>query len=164
MGGPELVFAEQLGRAYGIRTMEESTQRLCDLVREIRTDSLLVLAHNGPTGLGDTPTSPFGRDFALDSNPNLPGDWGDPDLRVALDLCRELGKKVLGVIAGHMHRREGEGQRPFSSSLEGVPCFNTAVVPRIVFTEQGARHHHVELNLSPSRLVAEERWIDLPAS
>lgn len=164
MGGPELHFPEQLDRAYGIRTMTQSTERLCELVREIETESVLVLAHNGPFGLGEDPSDPFGRDFGPPNSSGLPGDWGDPDLAAALQLCQQLGKKVVGVLAGHMHRGPDAGDRPFVSLLNGVPVFNTALVPRVRYTEEGAQHHHVELVVTPELLQARERWVLLPPS
>lgn len=163
MGGPKMHFPELLSRAYGISSMAESAARLCRLVREIKTEKVLFLAHNGPLGLGGAPTDPFGRDFGLDRDPAAPLDWGDPDLAEAIELARGLGKHILGVIAGHMHRRVADGERPFQADLTGVPCLNVACVPRIRIEQSVELHHHVELGFTEQGLIAQERWVELPS-
>jgi hypothetical protein len=59
---------------------------------------LLLLAHNGPEGLGSEPYSICGVDWKPEA-----GDWGDPDLAAVLQQLREQGMRVDLVLHGHMH-------------------------------------------------------------
>lgn len=161
MGGPGIDFPELIERAYRIRSMEESILHLKQLVDEAHSSSLIFLSHNGPYGLGSKPADPFGRDFPINSEHEQPGDWGDEDLAAAVDYARTSGRRVLGVLAGHMHRQVRGGQRPFESNLAGVPCYNVAQVPRIRFVDGTSLHHHVELLLSPLEARVTEHWVRL---
>lgn len=147
MGGSDFSFAEQIGRNHAVHSLEESTARLKQLVNESSAKDLLFVAHNGPFGLGDAPTDPWGRDFPLAGNAAGPRDWGDRDLREAIDYACSSGKRVLAVIAGHMHRRTSGDTRPFLVKRDGVSYVNVALVPRIFSGSAGAQHHHVELRL-----------------
>lgn len=59
---------------------------------------LLLLAHNGPEGLGSEPHSICGVDWKPEA-----GDWGDPDLAAVLQQLREQGRRVDLILHGHMH-------------------------------------------------------------
>jgi hypothetical protein len=59
---------------------------------------LLLLAHNGPAGLGSEPHSICGVDWRSEA-----GDWGDPDLAAVLQQLQEQGRRVGLVLHGHMH-------------------------------------------------------------
>lgn len=59
---------------------------------------LLLLAHNGPEGLGSEPHSICGVDWRSEA-----GDWGDPDLAAVLQQLQEQGSRVSLVLHGHMH-------------------------------------------------------------
>lgn len=156
MGGGELSYAEALRERYGIESMQHSTERLVALVEAAPTEALVFLAHNGPTGLGDARDALWGRDF-LDP----PRDHGDPDLRAAIDHARALGKRVLGVVAGHMHHRlRGGGERRWLERHEGILYVNPARLPRIVANANGVLRHHVTLTLREDHLEAEERWLE----
>lgn len=159
-GGSVLSFGEVLERTHGVRTMEESTLRYRSLV-ERAEGKLVFFAHNGPTGLGETADSPWGRDFeAPDGNEALPRDFGDSDLRDAVEYARSLGKEVLLVVAGHMHRSRRR-PRPLVTEQDGVHYVNAAYVPRIFAGEDGNRHHYVEIRFSAAGLATEERFVEL---
>lgn len=82
-------------------------QRIASSIIESPTnDSVIVVAHNGPSGLGSNPEDICGVDFRGSSG----GDWGDEDLRIALDLAEQNGQNASLVVFGHMH-----------SSLKGEP-------------------------------------------
>ncbi len=152
MGGPELAFAPSLESAYGIRSMEDSSQRLMGLVDSSETDALLFFSHNGPTGLGDAPSDIWGCDFKKGG-----GDWGDPDLRRAIDHARAIGKRVLAVVAGHMHHRvRGGGERTWLLEKDGVLYVNAARVPRIAPGKDDVYRHHVSLEIRPSGVDVQE--------
>jgi uncharacterized protein (TIGR04168 family) len=141
MGGSTISFAPHLAEAYGVKTLEDSIAKLKRVVDDSDAPRLVFLAHNGPTGLGTRRTDIWGCDFRREE-----GDFGDVDLRIAIDHARERGKQVLAVVAGHMHHRiRGGGRRSWYERRDGVLHVNCARVPRI-FEERGAEyHHHVDL-------------------
>jgi uncharacterized protein (TIGR04168 family) len=158
MGGPELAFAPELHGIYGIDSMEDSAKRLVGLVDRAETEALVFVGHNGPAGLGDRPTDPWGCDF-------LPGraDWGDPDLGEAVAHARAQGQRVLAVVAGHMHLsvKSVNAERTWIREDDGVLFVNPARVPRIVSRGGRESHHHVALTLSESGARAEEVYWDV---
>jgi uncharacterized protein (TIGR04168 family) len=157
MGGPELSFAAELHERFGIGSLEDSTKRLVDLVDRAETEAMVFLSHNGPLGLGDRPTDPWGCDF-------LPGpaDWGDPDLAVAIEHAQRRGRRVLAVVAGHMHLalRDRSEERTWRRREGEVLYVNPARVPRIGRREGGQWFHHVALTLGPAGAEAEEIFLE----
>jgi len=157
MGGPTLTFAEELKREFGVSSLEESAARIAELAAAAPTRDLILLSHNGPTGLGDRADSLWGRDFAEPS-----ADWGDRDLAQAFEqMQRSDTHRVLAVIAGHMHSPTRAGApRTWQAHLGGVLHVNPARVPRI-FEHQGGREarHHVALSWSGSELIATEQLV-----
>ncbi|MCB9680974.1 MAG: metallophosphoesterase [Alphaproteobacteria bacterium] len=134
-GGPACGFVGYLRRRYGLEGMADATARLTQLLTVDDPRPVVVLAHNGPTGLGARRDAPFGRDFHRDE-----GDWGDPDLAAALDAARERGRPVAAVVAGHMHHAlAGGGERATWGRRHETLVVNCARVPRI--GRDGARHH-----------------------
>ncbi len=163
MGGSECSFAEQLSRNHGISTLEESEARLRTLVDEAEQRDVIFFAHNGPTGLGEDADDLWGRDFALPKRPDAPRDWGDRDLRAAIDYAKEKGKRIIAVIAGHMHRSD-HNDRDLMIHDEGVTYVNPAYVPRIAPFGESEKHHFVELKLDLSAAVPvalKERWVPM---
>ena len=157
MGGSELSFARELGALFNVESMEASSERLKALVDEVATEHVVFFAHNGPTGLGATPESPFGRDFHPEA-----GDWGDRDLAEAIAHAKRRGRKVLAVLAGHMHwSLRGGGSRNWNVKHDGVLYVNAARVPRHIDHEQGVRRHHLALTLTPDGANVEEVWVVL---
>ncbi|MET0384646.1 MAG: hypothetical protein ABW321_01745 [Polyangiales bacterium] len=157
MGGPDLAFADALARNYGVRTMAESITRLKSLVDAVTTEHVVFLAHNGPTGLGGSPDDIWGRDFPPDA-----GDWGDPDLRVAIDYAHACGRRILAVVAGHMHwtlSTRGVTTRRWQLRDGDTLYLNAARVPRIFQQLGGAVRQHIALRLTPHGASAEERLI-----
>lgn len=157
MGGPELAFPQALLRVHDVHSMRDSIERLCGLVDQADTEHLVFLAHNGPTGLGAAPEDIWGRDFHPDA-----GDWGDPDLRAAIEHALRRGKRVIAVVAGHMHWAVAGRQdrhRRWQLQRDGILYVNAARVPR-VFAHRGSNvRQHIHLELHPSGAWAEERLI-----
>jgi uncharacterized protein (TIGR04168 family) len=146
MGGGALSFPERLRERYRVGTMQESSARLRALVERAPSDELIVLAHNGPHGLGAAAADIWGCDFLPEA-----GDWGDPDLREALEHARAIGKRVLAVIAGHMHLRTKRGERrTWQLERDGTLYVNPALVPRIYGEQDATVHHHALLELDAS--------------
>lgn len=152
MGGPELSFPDYMAETYAIHSLEESTERLIQLVENSAHDELIFLAHNGPKGLGDEAHSMWGCDFKEGG-----GDWGDPDLTAAIAHSRALNKKVLAVIGGHMHLRTKQGKvRQWKSELDDTHYINAARVPRIYSGKDNVYRHHVALNIDSNSISVEE--------
>ena len=152
MGGG-LSFPYHLERAHGVRSLDESADRLCSLVDGSEAGRLVFLAHNGPVGLGEAPTDPFGCDFKREAI-----DWGDPDLRRAVDHALASGRKVLAVVAGHMHHRTlGRQLRTWHVFDGGVHYVNAARVPRWIKRDGRRMRHHVSLSIGADAVVVEER-------
>ncbi|MCA9627551.1 MAG: metallophosphoesterase [Myxococcales bacterium] len=125
-GGPRLAFRPLMKRAFGVASLEESETRLRQLVDDASSE-LVFLAHNGPTGLGDTRDAIWGCDFRRTA-----GDFGDPDLRGALVHAERLGKRVRAVLAGHMHHAlKGGGERRWIEREAETYYVNAARVPRV---------------------------------
>ena len=160
MGGPELAFPQALARLHEVHSMRDSTERLCALVDQATRDPLVFLAHNGPLGLGAQPEDIWGRDFHPEA-----GDWGDPDLRAAVVYAQQQGRKVLAVVAGHMHwavsGRE-RVERRWQLHKDGVLYVNAARVPRVFRHEGRMVRHHVHLQLDARGASAQQRLIVEP--
>ena len=141
MGGANINFAPMLRDVYGVHDMDTSVERLRACVDQTRSDRIIFLAHNGPSGLGGAPDDLWGRDFGQ----NIGGEWGDDDLRQAIDYACAQGKRVEVVVAGHMHlfTKHGE-ERPWRRWRDGVQYINAARVPRV--REAGRHHVRVVLN------------------
>ena len=157
-GGPRLAYARYLRRAFGVEDMAGSAAKLRALVDRAPAERpLVVLAHDGPTGLGAERDAPCGRDFHPDG-----GDWGAPDLRAALDHAAATGKRVAAVCFGHMHHGlRGQGGDRRWQAREGPTLFvNAARVPR-----HGRRgRHHVALELEGGAARVEPRWLGPPVA
>jgi uncharacterized protein (TIGR04168 family) len=115
---------------YGIHSFMESAYRIFDvaLSQDPRL-ALVMLAHNGPTGLGAFRFSPCGVDWKQPE-----ADFGDPDLADALDMLAGQNRSPALVLFGHMHHSlKGGGYRDLVSvdAERGTVFLNAAVVPRI---------------------------------
>jgi uncharacterized protein (TIGR04168 family) len=161
MGGPSLAFVPQLSTRFGVKSMEDSVARLTACVDQTPPDALLVfLAHNACTGHGATRTDIAGRDFHRDE-----GDWGDPDLRAALQHAKAQGRRVLAVVSGHMHLAlRGGGWRTDHVLEDGTLHLNAADVPRHRRDKRGgpvSARHHVRLlvDLSAGTARCEHVWV-----
>jgi uncharacterized protein (TIGR04168 family) len=152
MGGAHLSFPGQLSSSYGIDSIDASRERLFELVDGVQTERIVFLAHNGPSGLGDEHDSIWGCDFRPGA-----GDWGDPDLRAAIDYAIARGRRVLAVVAGHMHLRTKAGtQRPWRIERDKILYVNAARVPRIFSADEEVHRHHVALRIGADGVEAEE--------
>jgi len=152
LGGNLLSYPEFMTASYGISSLEHSIERLCGLVDQVETSQIMFISHNGPTGLGDKPHDMWGCDFKPDG-----GDWGDPDLRAAIEYAGQTGKRVTGVIAGHMHLKTKHGAlRDWHKQRNGVVYINAARVPRIYAAEDDVVRHHIAITVNGEELKAEE--------
>ncbi len=152
MGGPMLSFPEYMEDTYDIDSLAASSRRMIELVNQAEAEHLIFLAHNGPAGLGEEPHDIWGCDFKENG-----GDWGDPDLAEAIEHARDLGKKVLAVIAGHMHLVTKHGnERPWKLDIDDTLYINAARVPRIFSAEDDVYRHHIAITISEAGIEAKE--------
>jgi uncharacterized protein (TIGR04168 family) len=155
MGGPTLSFKPYLQNRYGISTLDESAQRLCQCVDQTQSERLIFLAHNGPTGLSQTPTDIWGRDFKP-----VGGDFGDPDLEQAVTYAKSKGKQVLAVIAGHLHQHtKSDKKRNWLVRKDGTTYINAARVPRIFEQDGQVLRHHMRLVVEETAVSVKEHLI-----
>lgn len=152
MGGPSLSFRPYLADAYDVRNFSDSVERLRACVDDSEAEQVVFMAHNGPTGLGDARDDIWGCDFKRGA-----GDFGDEDLREAIDYALECGKRVVAVVAGHMHHAiRGGGERRWLLRKDDILYVNAARVPRI-FKEKGVTyHHHIDLQIDDGMARATE--------
>ena len=156
-GGSFFAFARHLHADHGVKSFEGSAKLLSELVEQSPEERLVFLAHNGPTGLGNRRHDIWGCDFRREE-----GDWGDRDLEAAIAHARGLGKRVLAVIAGHMHHRlKGGGERRWQLEREGTLYVNAARVPRIERRGAAELRYHVRVETDGERATAE--LVSVPA-
>lgn len=155
MGGSHFSYAAHLQRTYGIDSMAASAQRLKQCVDAAQSDQLVFLAHNGPAGLGAAQTDMWGCDFRPEA-----GDFGDWDLQQAIEYAQQQGKRVLAVLAGHMHHQvKGGGLREWQRKIGDVVFVNAARVPRIFESDGGLCRHHVRLSVGETAVTIQEMCI-----
>ncbi|MCC6783400.1 MAG: TIGR04168 family protein [Planctomycetes bacterium] len=160
-GGRDIRSPELYSELYGVSSHDESAERILSLARQAEHRHLLIVAHNGPLGLSESPGDIWGKDFGMRPG----GDWGDRDLRFALDRIADTEKRVSGVVAGHMHDRllfpRGASRRRFARR-DGIDFLNAAVVPRIRRDpEFGDVHHFLRTDWLHGALVeVDEIWVD----
>lgn len=156
MGGSYLSFEPHIRQRFGISRMGHSAARLCELVDACESERIVFLAHNGPSGLGAGRADIWGLDFRKEE-----GDFGDEDLRLAVEHARASGRRVLAVLAGHMHHAiKGGGERRWQLERDGILYVNAACVPRIFEHEGRTVRHHVAVTLSADGAHAEARLVE----
>jgi hypothetical protein len=82
---------------YGCNSFDDSSQRIVEAIQEAPRDTATILvAHNGPAGLGTNPWDICGKDFTKRGESGPPqGDHGDPDLRDALAAAATAGRCLV---------------------------------------------------------------------
>ena len=160
-GGPNLRSPELYDEIYGIHTMRQSAAAIVDAARNAQHRDLVILAHNGPMGLGEDSADIFGKDFGKPG-----GDWGDRDLALAIQRIEGFGLRVRAVIAGHMHHKlvHPRGAERTRFLRRGDTLFlNAAYVPRV---RQAANGEDLSYFLRTTWrrgdcLGIEEVWVDV---
>lgn len=125
---------------YGVGNFADSTAKIVEAAQKTSCKHLIILAHNGPFGLGDRPSDSCGRDWQP-----LGGDFGDPDLTAAMAEIRKSRRDISLVTFGHMHHRlrhtQSQTRQAINQDQQGTIYFNAAVVPRIRETSQGKQRN-----------------------
>jgi uncharacterized protein (TIGR04168 family) len=129
-GGPKWRDRDFYKERFAVESFKDSTERIMEAVQQAAYDTIIFLGHNGPTGLGDSPESPCGKDW----NP-IRGDYGDPDFAAAIAQTRCLQKTIPLVTFGHMHHtlrhRKDRDRQCIEVSEGGTVYLNAAKVRRI---------------------------------
>lgn len=79
---------------YGCNSFDDSSRRTVEAIKEALCGTATILiAHNGPAGLGTSSHDICGKDFTQRGTSGPPhGDFGDPDLRDALAAAATAGR------------------------------------------------------------------------
>lgn len=125
---------------YGVNDMAGSAKKIYDAAAGApEGHSVVLLAHNGPTGLGSRMDDICGRDWVPGG-----GDHGDPDLERAIsDLQREARVSIPLVVFGHMHKSLAYGRglrKMIAFGANHIIYLNGAVVPRVKFAQTTPGH------------------------
>ncbi|TGK05474.1 hypothetical protein EHQ53_17750 [Leptospira langatensis] len=158
--GSGLSFFPYIQKRFGISTLQGSERLLLSLSEKIDLGvrDLIVVAHNGPSGLGVRAKDIWGCDFRKEA-----GDFGDEDLGNFVSVSSSLNRKPKVVIAGHMHHSSRSGKihsRIWKVRKDGILFVNAARVPRIFQDQNGNTwHHHVELTRKNGNWEAEARFL-----
>ncbi|PAN25457.1 hypothetical protein PAHAL_4G302700 [Panicum hallii] len=134
-GGDRLFRPKLLSKWYGVNDMAGSAKKIYDAAAgSPEGHSVVLLAHNGPTGLGSRMDDICGRDWVPGA-----GDHGDPDLERAItDLQRETGVSIPLVVFGHMHKSLAYGRglrKMIALGANHTIYLNGAVVPRVRYAQ-----------------------------
>lgn len=155
---------------YNINSMEESMSKMLEsfLDEEKSEYGLVVVAHNGPSGLGQRPEDPCGIDFMEPAD-----DFGDPDLEEALEVAASCGRCASLVLFGHMHHRLKKGGYRNMVAVDdtcGTVYLNAAVVPRTKKIDPGddptmaatSRHFVKVTMVNGYAQEASNLWVSVP--
>ena len=115
---------------YNANNFAESTSKIVAAAEDAAYNTIIMIGHNGPYGLGANTESICGRDWKPDG-----GDYGDPDLTEAIAKIKNLGKSIPLVTFGHMHHElkypRGK-RRKIVEVRDRTVYLNAACVPRII--------------------------------
>lgn len=130
-GGAGLFRKKLLVARYGIHDMDGSAKRIYDAASGTPKDHLtILLAHNGPTGLGSNMNDICGRDWVYSG-----GDHGDPDLALAISQLKgTTDLSIPLVVFGHMHNQlqfGNEFRKMIVVGDDDTVYLNGAIVPRV---------------------------------
>ncbi len=171
IGGSFISYPLVLKEIYNVYDMDSSFLKMKSMLDEFfsknSVQNLIILAHNGPKGLGNEPHNIWGCDF----NPKI-GDFGDSDLQKLIEYCELKKISIPFVVAGHMHHKLSKKAikynpeyrntyRDFFTKKGDIYYFNPARVPRIFKKDGKFMHYHilVELNSSGKILSFEEKFV-----
>ena len=139
-GGPKWKYQDFYQKRFGVNSFEESTDLMLKSIESALHENVIFLGHNGPTGLGNAPEDPVGRDWKP-----IGGDFGDPDFTDAIIESRKLGKNIPLVAFGHMHHKlrhtDKQLRKCVDLDAEGTLYLNAASVPRIIDNEGHKRRN-----------------------
>lgn len=159
-GGSVWKYGEFYQTYCGVASFEDSTAKIVEAAESADYDSIIFIGHCGPTGLGEQPEDPCGKDWKP-----IGGDHGDPDLEAAIAQTRNLGKTVPLVAFGHMHHQLRHTKERLRKMVDvhasGTVYLNAANVPRILQTNTGQVRNFSLVTLQAGTVTqASNIWID----
>ncbi|XP_022731945.1 uncharacterized protein LOC111286307 isoform X3 [Durio zibethinus] len=130
-GGQQIFRKRLLSTRYGVQDMDGSAKRIYDAALGTPEDHLVILlAHNGPTGLGSELNDICGKDWVFGG-----GDHGDLDLAQAISHLKETTTfSIPLVVFGHMHKELAYGnglRKMIVVGTDDIIYLNGAIVPRV---------------------------------
>lgn len=157
-GGPAWRNRTFYKERFGVTDFESSVDRILQAIGQTAYDDLILIGHNGPSGLGSAPEDPCGKDWYP-----VGGDYGDPDFETAISKASQLGKRVMLATFGHMHHhlrhRKDRTRRVIHRSKETV-YLNAACVPRVLRPEATQWHQFSLVTLVAHQVEAcESVWV-----
>ncbi|MBF2064806.1 MAG: TIGR04168 family protein [Calothrix sp. C42_A2020_038] len=151
-GGPDMKFADICKQRYNVMTLEESASRIFESVKSADYKTIIFVGHNGPSGLGDRPEDPCGKDW----HP-VGGDFGDPDFAEVISQAITAGKTIPLVTFGHMHHSLRHTKKVIRKRIfrspEGIIYLNAAAVPRVIDTNTGKQRNFSIVNISDGVVI-----------
>lgn len=158
-GGSEWRNTEFYQARFGVSSFADSIDRMVQAAQAAQFETVIFLGHCGPTGLGDRPEDPCGRDWQP-----LGGDHGDPDFAAAIAHVQQLGKAIPLVTFGHMHhqlRHTKEVTRTAVVEQAGTVYVNAAAVPRLKGPEGDRQRNFTRVTLEAGDVVQVSLvWLD----
>lgn len=157
-GGSDWKHTDFYQQQYGVSSFAESTTRIVQAATEAASDTILLLGHCGPLGLGDRPEDPCGKDWKPPG-----GDHGDPDMADAIAQIRALGKTLPLVAFGHMHHTLRHTREQLRTSMvvqQETVFLNAARVPRIIQEEDRQRNFSLIQLRQDKILKVSLVWVD----
>jgi uncharacterized protein (TIGR04168 family) len=158
-GGSEWKYTDFYQEHYQVGSFAESTARIVAAATQASSDTILLLGHCGPLGLGDQPEAPCGKDWQP-----LGGDHGDPDMAAAIAQIQQAGKAIPLVAFGHMHhslRHTKQHLRTPIALRQETLYLNAASVPRIIQDDRQKRRNFSLVQLQRGKVLkASLVWVD----
>jgi uncharacterized protein (TIGR04168 family) len=154
-GGTSWKYSKFYKTRFGVHSFAESAKRIGSAIAAAASDTILLIGHNGPAGLGDHPHDPCGKDWG--EHPG--GDYGDPDLAMAIAMA---DKAIPLVAFGHMHHRLKSGQpRRTQQQVGQTHYFNAACVPRVgTIAGESVRHFGLVTLVDGQVEQAIQAWVN----
>lgn len=153
-GGREWKNAEFYRDRYGITNFQESCDRIVAAGMASPQETLVLLGHNGPLGLGSEPEAPCGKDWVGKEGGRIGGDYGDPDFAEAIAQLQIQGKRIPLVCFGHMHhglRHRRDRLRTCVVRRGDTLYLNAARLPRMLEQSEGRIHWFLRVTLQEDR-------------
>jgi uncharacterized protein (TIGR04168 family) len=157
-GGTNWKYSKFYKERFGVHSFTTSAKRIARSIEAAACETILIIGHNGPAGLGDRPEDPCGKDWGDDPG----GDYGDPDWAGAIPQSQAAGKSIPLVTFGHMHHRLKSGApRRTQHQQDQTLYFNAACVPRIAtITGEPVRHFGLVTLVNGQVERATQAWVN----
>lgn len=151
--GSRVNYPPLMEKLYGISNYRDSITLyksiINEIVRKTPQNPVLILSHNGPKTGRMKRDDLWGSDFTRKTR-----DWGEIDLKLAIEYAKKRGLNISAVIAGHMHRTPKQPNRETMKTINSTTYLNAADVPRIV----NDQHSFYELIIEKKTFKIEKRY------